>query len=49
MYDNGWGVEENKAEAVKWYNKATKQGDVWAQYILGYLEYRYDWGGLLVA
>ena len=26
MYDNGWGVPENDAEAVKWWRKAAEQG-----------------------
>ena len=39
MYDNGMGVPENDAEAVKWYRKAADQGDADAQYNLG-LMYR---------
>jgi len=35
MYDNGMGVPENDAEAVKWYRKAADQGHAKAQYILG--------------
>ena len=35
MYDNGMGVPENDAEAVKWYRKAADQGDASAQYNLG--------------
>jgi len=35
MYDNGEGVPENDAEAVKWYRKAADQGLVDAQYNLG--------------
>ena len=31
MYDNGEGVPENDAEAVKWYRKAADQGDADAQ------------------
>ena len=27
MYDNGMGVPENDAEAVKWYRKAADQGN----------------------
>ncbi|MBR3688065.1 MAG: sel1 repeat family protein, partial [Lentisphaeria bacterium] len=29
-YFNGWGVEENKEEAVKWYRKAAEQGNTYA-------------------
>ena len=25
-YDMGWGVEKNRAEAMKWYRKAADQG-----------------------
>ena len=35
MYDNGRGVPENKAEAVKWYRKAADQGDADAQFNVG--------------
>ncbi len=35
MYDNGEGVPENDAEAVKWYRKAADQGDAMAQLYLG--------------
>ena len=35
MYDNGRGVPENDAEAVKWFRKAAAQGDAYAQYNLG--------------
>jgi TPR repeat protein len=35
MYDNGEGVPENDAEAVKWYRKAAEQGDAKAQNNLG--------------
>ena len=31
MYDNGNGVPENDAEAVKWFRKAANQGDATAQ------------------
>ena len=37
MYDNGEGVPENDAEAVKWYRKAADQGIAYAQYNLGYM------------
>ena len=32
MYDNGEGVPENDAEAVKWFRKAADQGHAKAQY-----------------
>ena len=35
MYDNGQGVPQDYAEAVKWYRLAAEQGDVAAQYNLG--------------
>ena len=35
MYDNGMGVPENDAEAVKWYRKAADQGYAMAQSNLG--------------
>jgi TPR repeat protein len=31
MYDHGWGVPQNYAEALKWYRLAADQGDVLAQ------------------
>ena len=34
-YENGWGVPEDDAEAVKWFRKAAEQGDTDAQYSLG--------------
>ena len=37
MYDNGEGVPENDAEAVKWFRKAADQGVAEAQYNLGYM------------
>ena len=39
-YYYGEGVEQDYAEAVKWYRLAAEQGDVWAQIILGYVYYR---------
>jgi len=27
MYENGWGVEKDHAQAVSWYGKAAKAGD----------------------
>jgi hypothetical protein len=35
MYDNGQGVPQNDAEAMKWYRKAADQGDAEAQFNLG--------------
>ena len=35
MYDDGDGVPENDAEAVKWYRKAADQGVPEAQFLLG--------------
>ena len=35
MYDNGDGVPEDDAEAVKWYHQAADQGHVNAQFNLG--------------
>jgi hypothetical protein len=32
MYDNGEGVPEDDAEAVKWYRRAAEQGFAEAQY-----------------
>jgi TPR repeat protein len=34
MYDNGEGVPQDYAEAVKWYRMAAEQGDASAQYNL---------------
>jgi TPR repeat protein len=39
MYDNGNGVAQNYAEAVKWYRKAADQGYAQAQNKLGLLYY----------
>ena len=39
MYDNGHGVTEDNAEAVKWYTLAAKRGNSKAQYRLG-LKYK---------
>ena len=36
-YEDGEGVKKTLNEAVKWYRKAAEQGDVGAQYRLGYL------------
>lgn len=42
-YANGWGVEKNKKEAVKWWKKAAEQGRAAAQYNLGRY-YLHGWG-----
>ena len=34
-YHSGYGVAENKAEAVRWWHKAAAQGHARAQYSLG--------------
>ena len=41
MYDNGEGVPENDAEAVRWYRLAAEQGYASGQYNLGLM---YDLG-----
>lgn len=41
MYDEGDGVPQDAAEAVRWYRRAAEQGDADAQYYLGLM---YDWG-----
>ena len=40
MYDNGNGVPENDAEAVKWFRKAADQGYAKAQYNLGLIYFK---------
>ena len=37
LYDNGYGVAQDKAKAAKWYRLAAEQGDPWAQNNLGWL------------
>jgi len=37
MYDQGRGVEQDYAEAAKWYQKSAKQGNADAQYSLGWM------------
>jgi hypothetical protein len=37
MYEDGQGVAQDYAEAVKWYSLAAEQGDVMAQSNLGHL------------
>ena len=41
LYEEGWGVPEDDAEARKWYRKAAEQGHVRAQFNLGVI---YDTG-----
>ena len=41
MYDNGEGVPQDDAEAVRWYRLAAEQGDAEAQFSLAYM---YDIG-----
>ena len=36
-YDNGFGVPENDAEAVKWHRRAADQGHAEAQFNLGFM------------
>jgi len=38
-YDEGYGVPQNDAEAVKWYRKAAERGFAQAQYNLGVMYY----------
>jgi TPR repeat protein len=42
MYENGHGVPENDAEAVKWYRKAAEQGHESAQSNLGVMHFNGD-------
>ena len=35
MYHQGEGVQQDSKEALKWWRKAAKQGDVYAQHQLG--------------
>jgi len=35
MYEYGYGVKQDKSEAVKWYHKSAEQGNAEAQYRLG--------------
>ena len=37
MYDNGEGVPEDDAEAVRWYRRAAEQGHALGQYNLGFM------------
>jgi TPR repeat protein len=43
MYYDGQGVQQNFAEAARWYRKAAEQGNAKAQYGLGYM-YHYGHG-----
>ena len=45
MYDNGDGVVQDYAEAVKWYRLAAEQGNAMAQTNLGFM-YEYGRGVL---
>ena len=38
MYGQGYGVPEDDAEAVRWYQMAAEQGHAGAQYNLGYAD-----------
>ena len=40
IYQHGWGVPQDEAEAVKWYHLAADQGLAGAQEILGLMYYR---------
>lgn len=37
MYENGQGVDQDDAEAVRWYRQAAEQGDAIAQINLGFM------------
>ncbi|MBI3453859.1 MAG: sel1 repeat family protein [Rhodospirillales bacterium] len=37
MYERGFGVEKNEAEAARWYRRAAEQGYAFAQHSLGLL------------
>jgi TPR repeat protein len=39
MYYHGYGVQQDFAEAVRWYRKAAEQGNAFAQYYLGFRYY----------
>ena len=43
MYENGSGVEQDYAEAARWYRKAAERGDARAQYNLG-IFHQNGWG-----
>ena len=49
MFLNGWGVEKNGEEALKWYRKAADVQNARAQYLIGYMYWTgkgvtLDWG-----
>ena len=39
MYQHGFGISENYNQAIYWYTKSAEQGDMFAQYNLGELNY----------
>ena len=39
LYENGWGVTQDYAEAMSWYRKAADQGDAFAQNKVGWFYY----------
>lgn len=39
-YDNGYGVNEDDSEAVRWYRKAAENGSLMAQFNLGVMYYK---------
>ncbi len=39
LYDNGSGVPQDYAKAVKWYRKAAEQGYAKAQFMIGFMYY----------
>ena len=41
MYETGFGVKEDKAEAANWITKAADQGHARAQFNLGFINYDY--------
>ena len=43
LYQHGWGVAQDYAEAMRWYRKAADQGDARAQANIGEL-YQHGWG-----
>jgi len=42
MYFNGYDVQRNTDEALKWYHEAAQKGDTYAQKVLGALYYNGD-------
>jgi TPR repeat protein len=43
LYQQGLGIAQDRAEAVKWFGKAADQGEMGAQYSLA-LAYQNGWG-----